>query len=198
MKWLGAAAACLALAMAAGGQSREQDGLRTAEDFAGIRDRQARSLALFAEAGKVIRSPRCLNCHPVGDRPTQTDAMVPHMPAVTRGPDGMGAVAMRCTNCHRAGNFSVSRVPGDPAWHLAPVEMGWQGKSLGAICRQIRDPARNGGRSLKQIVDHMATDHLVGWAWRPGAGRSPAPGTQAEFGRLIAAWVASGAVCAAA
>jgi hypothetical protein len=198
MKWLGAAAACLALVMAGGGQSRERDGLRTAEDFAGIRDRQARSLALFAEAGKVIRSPRCLNCHPVGDRPTQTDAMMPHMPAVTRGPNGLGAVAMRCTNCHRGGNFSASRVPGDPAWHLAPVEMGWQGKSLGAICRQIRDPARNGGRSLAQIIDHMATDHLVGWAWRPGAGRSPAPGTQAGFGRLIAAWVASGAACPAA
>ncbi|MDF0543645.1 hypothetical protein PX699_14940 [Sphingobium sp. H39-3-25] len=86
-------------------------------------------------------------------------------------------------------------VPGDPMWHLAPREMAWQGRSLGAICRQIKDPARNGGKSLAQIVDHMAKDHLVGWAWRPGGKRTPAPGTQARFGRLIASWVENGAAC---
>ena len=35
----------------------------------------ARSIALFRKAGKVFQSPRCLNCHPAGDRPTQTDRM---------------------------------------------------------------------------------------------------------------------------
>src|SRR4026207_2223905 len=48
---------------------------------------QARSIALFREAGKVLQSPRCLNCHPVGERPTQTDRMTPHMPLVVRGAD---------------------------------------------------------------------------------------------------------------
>ena len=43
-------------------------------------DANARSIALFREAGKVIQSPRCLNCHPVGDRPTQTDRLEPHRP----------------------------------------------------------------------------------------------------------------------
>jgi hypothetical protein len=43
----------------------------------------------------------------------------------------------------------------------------------------------------------MAEDSLVGWGWHPGAGRAPAPGTQAEFGALIKAWADSGAACPA-
>ena len=41
----------------------------------------------------------------------------------------------------------------------------------------------------------MAEDELVGWGWAPGAGRTPAPGTQDTFGQLIEAWIESGAVC---
>jgi len=41
----------------------------------------------------------------------------------------------------------------------------------------------------------MAEDSLVGWAWSPGAGRAPAPGTQAEFGALARAWAAAGGDC---
>jgi len=73
--------------------------------------------------------------------------------------------------------------------------MAWQGKSLQEICLQLKDAARNGGRSLKKIDEHMATDPLVGSAWHPGEGRVPAPGTQAQFGELIEAWIASGAYC---
>jgi len=40
-------------------------------------------------------------------------------------------------------------------------------------------------------------DELVGWAWAPGGKRTPAPGTQAEFGALMQAWFDSGAVCPA-
>jgi hypothetical protein len=73
--------------------------------------------------------------------------------------------------------------------------MAWQGKSLGEICNQIRDPNRNGGFTLARLHAHMAEDHLVGWAWHPGKGRTPAPGTQAEFGALIQAWIDTGANC---
>jgi hypothetical protein len=48
---------------------------------------------------------------------------------------------------------------------------------------------------LDEIVHHAAEDSLVGWGWQPGAGRTPAPGTQQEFGALIKAWVESGAAC---
>jgi hypothetical protein len=54
------------------------------------------------------------------------------------------------------------------------------------LCTDQGYPARNGGRSLKQVFEHMANDSLVGWAWAPGYGRAPAPGTQKELGVLLA------------
>ena len=75
--------------------------------------------------------------------------------------------------------------------------MAWAGKPLGAICEQIKDPKRNGGKPIKQIVEHMAEDTLVGWGWAPGGSREPAPGTQKEFGELIRAWAGTGAACPA-
>jgi hypothetical protein len=171
------------------------DTLAAPESFAAISDTAARSAALFAELGKVLTHPRCVNCHPAGDRPRQADVGRLHQPPVERGPDGLGLPAMRCPICHRQANFEPGRVPGDPIWHLAPREMAWEGKTLGEICAQIKDPARNGGRSLDALVEHIGTDHLVGWAWAPGYGRRPAPGTQKEAGALVEAWVKTGAVC---
>ncbi len=169
--------------------------LATPESFASIGDTAARSAALFMEAGKVMTSARCVNCHPAGDRPLQGDARRPHQPPVARGADGFGTAAMRCTSCHQDANFDPAGVPGHAHWHLAPREMAWQNKTLGEICVQIKDPARNGGRSLEQIYTHMATDSLVGWAWAPGFGREAAPGTQQELGALLEAWIKTGAVC---
>ncbi|MGZ5861345.1 MAG: hypothetical protein ACXWI5_11025, partial [Croceibacterium sp.] len=107
-------------------------------------ERTARSIALFREAGKVLQHPRCLNCHPAGDRPTQTDRMTPHRPMVIRGVDGHGAPGLPCNACHHAANHEESGVPGNAAWRLAPASMAWAGRSLGEICRQMTDPARNG------------------------------------------------------
>ncbi|MGN6750633.1 MAG: Isoquinoline 1-oxidoreductase subunit [Xanthobacteraceae bacterium] len=172
-----------------------QNTLATPESFAAIGDSAARAAALFTEAAKVFTHPRCMNCHPAGDRPRQGDLRRLHQPPVARGEDGFGLPAMRCPICHQAANFDPGRVPGDPAWHLAPHEMAWEGKTLAQICEQIKDPARNGGRSLDDIVHHVGDDHLVGWAWAPGADRQPAPGTQAQAGALLDAWVKAGAVC---
>jgi hypothetical protein len=169
--------------------------LATPESFDGIGDTAARSAALFTEAAKVLTSPRCLNCHPAGDRPLQGETHRLHQPPVERGSDGFGAVTMRCATCHQSANFDPAGMPGHPHWHLAPREMAWQDKKLAEICAQIKDPARNGGRSLEQILTHIATDTLVGWAWAPGFGRQPAPGTQQELGALIEAWMKTGAVC---
>jgi hypothetical protein len=169
--------------------------LATPQSFDGIGDTAARSAALFTEAGKVLTSARCVNCHPAGDRPLQGETHRLHQPPVERGADGFGVVPMRCATCHQSANFDPAGMPGHPHWHLAPREMAWQGKTLGEICAQIKDPARNGGRSLEQVLTHMATDTLVGWAWSPGFGREPAPGTQQELGALIEAWMKSGAVC---
>lgn len=171
------------------------EALRDAASFASITDPTERARALFQEAGKVIQHPRCLNCHPAGERPSQGADMHPHSPMVVRGPDDQGAVGMRCTTCHQAANYEPSGVPGHPKWHVAPLSMAWQQRSLGQICEQIKDRRRNGNKSLAQIHEHMAHDSLVGWGWMPGGQREPAPGTQAQFGALIKAWIDSGAAC---
>lgn len=174
-------------------------GLREPSAFVDIRNEKKRSLALFAEIGKVFQSPRCLNCHPRTDSPTQGDALMLHAPPITRGRDGHGVTAMRCQTCHGATNVAFANgngsIPGDPEWHLAPLTMAWQGRSAGEICRQIKDPARNGGKTLAALIEHNRGDHLVGWAWHPGPGRMPAPGTQQRFGELTQAWVDTGAHC---
>ena len=171
--------------------------LRPLSDFAEIKSDKDRSVALFQEAGKVITHARCVNCHPASDRPLQGEDKHPHQPLVVRGTDGFGATGMRCATCHGPTNVDHAHLPGHPLWHLAPIEMAWEGKKLGEICEQIKDGKRNGGKSLDQIVEHMAEDSLVGWGWQPDPGRSPAPGTQKEFGALIKAWAETGAVCPA-
>ena len=167
------------------------------QSFAGIADPAARSVALFNEAGKVLTHPRCVNCHPAGDRPLQGEDGHLHLPAVQRGDGGIGVAGLRCTTCHRWPISMPAGVPGNPLWHLAPIEMAWQGKSLAEICAQIKDPERNGGKSMAELVEHMAEDELVGWGWQPGSDRQPAPGTQEAFGQLIAAWAETGAHCPA-
>lgn len=200
------AAACLFVAagMAFSPVSVAQDvqGLRSAASFQSISSERERSIALFEEAGKVLQHPRCVNCHPATERPLQGASMHPHQPPVFRGDGGMGLPGMQCTTCHSAENTpvvgqaaSIKSIPGNPAWHLAPAEMAWEGKTLGQICQQIKDPARNGDKTMTELVEHMAHDELVGWGWEPGAGREPAPGTQAVFGELIQAWVDTGAAC---
>jgi hypothetical protein len=132
--------------------------LRPAVSFESIPDPSARSRALFSEISKVLMNPRCMNCHPVGDRPTQG-------------------------------------IPGHPRWDVAPPEMAWQGKSVSEICRQLKDPQRNGGRSLELLHEHLAKDDLVAWGWHPGEGREPAPGSQQELGQLVRSWIDTGAAC---
>lgn len=197
--WLGAAALCATAPVAVAQASRvPEDALKPVSSFASIADSRARAVALFTEAGKVLQHPRCVNCHPRTDRPLQGDAMTLHEPLVVRGKANHGAVAMQCETCHGKQNFVATTavtVPGHPNWHLAPREMAWEGKTLGEICSQLKDRRRNGGKSMAQMVEHMAHDSLVGWGWQPGAGRTPAPGTQAQFGELIKAWADAGAHC---
>ncbi len=169
--------------------------LRAPEAFADIADVPTRSRALFAEASRVLLHPRCVNCHPPDNTPRQGDLAMLHDPPVARGPDDHGVPALECQSCHQDRNVELARVPGAPGWHLAPIEMVWLGRSAGQICEQIKDRARNGGKTLAEIHEHMAHDRLVAWGWDPGDGRTPAPGTQAQLGALIGAWIETGAAC---
>jgi hypothetical protein len=169
--------------------------LRPLEAFNVIPDKAERSRALFLEASRVLLHPRCANCHPDGDAPLQGDNGRVHDQYVARGPEDKGVVGMECTSCHQDRNLELARVPGAPNWHLAPRSMAWVGKTPKFICEQLKDPSRNGRKTLAQIVEHNAHDELVGWGWAPGAGREPAPGTQKSFGAITAAWVETGAEC---
>ena len=160
-------------------------------------DRAARSRASFDEMAKVIQSPRCLNCHPVTRQPLQGDDSHRHVPDVNLDTQ---SAAFNCQTCHHDHNSPVfgggiQSIPGERNWRLAPASMAWVGKSRGDICRQIKDFSRNGHRDLAALQRHMANDPLVGWAWHPGAGHTPAPGTQATLGKLVSAWIATGAEC---
>lgn len=169
--------------------------LRSPDDFSGIADAKQRSAAIFLEASRVLTHPRCVNCHPGGDSPLQGDKEQLHEPPVVRGDHDQGVVGMHCSSCHQDDNQAIARVPGAPNWRLADRSMAWQGKTPRQICEQLKDPAKNGHRTLAQIVSHSAHDSLVAWGWNPGHGRTPAPGTQAELGALMEGWVESGAVC---
>lgn len=169
--------------------------LRDPDAFASIADPAQRSRALFLEAARVFKHPRCQNCHPAGDVPLQGMEGRPHDPPVVRGPDDHGVVGMECQGCHQDRNLELARVPGAPKWHVAPREMAWVDKGPRALCEQLKDAARNGGKTLEQLIEHNAHDELVAWGWAPGHGREPAPGTQERFGRIFAAWVETGAHC---
>src|ERR1043166_3861275 len=181
---------------------RAQNGaLRPPSDFANIADRQVRSRALYGEVAKVVMIPRCMNCHPADDRPTQGNDMHQHFPPVLRGPNGGGVPGNACTACHTEKNYTLlegvtyQSIPGHSRWGVAPIEMAWQGKTAAEICRQLKDPQRNGGRTLALLHEHLAHDDLVAWGWAPGKGRNPAPGTQALLGELVQAWIDTGAEC---
>lgn len=153
---------------------------------------------LFAPIAAVLRDPRCLNCHPVDDRPRQTDDRRIHQMNVVRGPDNLGFVNMRCTACHRDENNDATGVPGAPNWHLAPLSMGWQGLDDGALCSALLDTNKNGGKSLEEIVKHLRDDPLVLWGWAPGKGRKSVHMPHPEFMTHVEAWQSAGAPCPSA
>lgn len=163
--------------------------------FARPQDEAARtSAAAFAEVARVLRHPRCLNCHPVDDRPRVGDEARVHPMNVQRGSGGRGRPGMRCATCHRDENQAVARVPGAPSWHLAPRSMGWVGLDDHDLAEALKDPARNGGRTLDELREHMAADPLVLWGWDPGPGREAIPVPHAAFVEELDAWIEGGAV----
>jgi hypothetical protein len=155
----------------------------------------ATAASQFGEIAAVLRSPRCINCHPNGNSPRQGDERRVHDYRVTRGPDNRGAPGMRCSACHQEENQNASGVPGAPHWQLAPVSMAWEELSDAQLCHVITDPQSNGGRSTEQLVHHMSEDSLVRWAFNPGAKRAPPPVSQDQFQELVRRWASSGAPC---
>ncbi len=172
--------------------------LQGPDAFADISDNKQRAKSLFLEMAKVIQHPRCVNCHAAGNRPLQGDQQQPHQPPVFRNNSGMGHPGMLCITCHSATNVQISSthsIPGHTPWIMPPENQAWENVPISNICEQLKDPERNGNKSIEAVVHHFTEDGLVGWAWNPGAGRSPPPGNQAILGALAQAWMDAGAHC---
>jgi len=156
------------------------------------------SRAAFLQVYRVLTSPRCQNCHPAGDAPLQGDDSHVHLQNVKRGDDGHGVYGMRCDACHQTKNLAGEHMPpGNPKWSLPSPEqkMVFVGRSPGELCRQLKDPKQNGGRTLAALLDHVANDDLVGWAWNPGDGRTLPPLSRVETAAQMKVWVEGGAAC---
>ena len=120
------------------------------------------------------------------------------MQNVVRGKDGHGVYGMRCNTCHQTANLPGEHMPpGNPKWSLpsADLKMVFVGRSPAQLCRQLNDVKQTGGRSLPQLLEHVSSDELVGWAWDPGDGRTPPPLSRAETVAQMKIWIDGGGAC---
>lgn len=146
----------------------------------------------------VLMSPRCMNCHPDGDRPLQTDANLPHAMNISRQSEANG---LKCATCHQTQNSEaygiVGGPPGAPHWQLPDAEMPliFQNRSPIKLCEQLKDPAQNGGRDLAALLQHVSKDPLVLWGWKPGGQRTVPPHSHADFVAAFQRWVDGGGAC---
>jgi Cytochrome c554 and c-prime len=152
----------------------------------------------FVDVVKVLQSPRCVNCHPTGDRPLQTDKGLPHAQNISRKTIAAG---VPCSTCHQDHNSEAIGVaagpPGAPKWNLPPeaTPMVFQGKTATQICEQMKDPKQNNGKTLAQLLEHAKSDPIVLWGWNPGGKRTLPPMSHDAFAAAFQAWVDGGAAC---
>ena len=153
------------------------------------------SVKAFMDVYKVLMSPRCMNCHPSGDVPLQGDDSHLHTMLPRRGKDGKGLYAMKCSNCHQPTTMEgLHKPPGHPDWHLPPAKMKmvFQGKTPEQLAKQLVNPKTNGGKTMKQLIQH-ADDGLVKIGWNMGEGRPAPPLSHAEFKKAWITWIENGA-----
>jgi hypothetical protein len=149
----------------------------------------------FLAVARVLHSPRCQNCHPSDDNPRIGDAGRKHRMNLSRHSPDAG---LPCTTCHRSHNTPFAHgPPGVPGWRMPPAErpLVFAGRSPRELCEQLKDPARNGGKSLQALREHLASDPLVLWGWSPGPGRTLPPMPHAELVKHADDWIAAGAPC---
>lgn len=175
------------------------DAATTTESATALADNKKKARAAFNEAFKVFSSARCVNCHPAGDTPLQGNELREHDFEVRRGPDGRGVEPMLCATCHLEKNQDDEGLPpGTTNWHMPPAaqKMIFQGLTAGELCRNLKDPLKNGGKkSAKAAVEHISKDPLVLWAWSPGRGRTPPPMSHPAFVKKMNEWVVYGGAC---
>lgn len=142
-----------------------------------------KSLEAFGTILTVLKDPRCINCHPLDDRPRQWDENHLHGYNVSR--------ETSCKMCHGVKNRGST--PGAPHWALAPRSMGWYGLSDVEIGERLLDMEKNGNRTPADLVHHMTNDALVLWGWDPGVHRNPVQVPFDEFEVALHTWLEYGA-----
>jgi hypothetical protein len=156
------------------------------------------SLGAWEVVYQALQDPRCMNCHPAGEAPLQGDSSLPHAQNVQRGAMGHGRYALRCDACHQEANLPGPHLPpGAPGWHLPRRDepLVFEGRSSAELCRQLKDPERNGHKSLEELFAHVDHDPLVLWGWSPGEGRTPVKVSHLELVAAMRAWIDGGCEC---
>ncbi|MGI3167774.1 hypothetical protein ACRARG_01390 [Pseudooceanicola sp. C21-150M6] len=169
---------------------------------------EAQGLDAWSRIEAVVTHPRCTNCHveagaaPMWSGPEFTPER-PHGMNIQAGDSRIGAEFLPCQSCHMT-DPGPNMVPHAPPhtgleWQLAPAEFVWFGKEGAAICAQLRDPERNGGRDGAALVEHITHDAelrgFITWGFAPGGDREPAPGDLQSHLDDMAEWVAAGMPC---
>ena len=151
------------------------------------------AFAAFDVVAEVLYHPRCLNCHPAGERPLQYDTSQPHAMNVVRGEDDRGVFGMRCSGCHTEENPDVAHLPPgvSTGWRLAPRSMPFEGLSKAELARMLMDEERS-HFTPPELLEHVAHDPLVRWGWDPGPGRTPVPVPHEEFVAAFRTWIGAG------
>jgi isoquinoline 1-oxidoreductase/isoquinoline 1-oxidoreductase beta subunit len=169
--------------------------------------------AAFQYLFSVAMSPRCVNCHGAVDKLTQI-----HFPMVgEQGQRHAMNIDARfpklggdCTSCHQKSNFDQPRYPPgafnpqlpDFFWHMPPTSMILATiRSPRELCELWTDPNRNakepgskGGINnlplfRREFQIHASQDPLVAWAFQPGPGRAPAPGSKELLVQAMDSWI---------
>ncbi|MCY6383255.1 hypothetical protein [Hoeflea prorocentri] len=156
----------------------------------------------------VASHPRCSNCHVGADnRPMWSGPSYgrtrPHGMNINAGESRIGAETLLCSTCHTdvegMASASNDRPHAAPrvsmTWQLAPVEAEWFGKSSAYVCEQLKDPERNGNRTIKEVAAHLDHDLILHWAWEPGGNREPAPHSLQATMDALMKWAAAGTPC---
>jgi hypothetical protein len=185
--WLLAAAAVLGVSAGASGQ-----------DVAPTPEVVAAGQRAFVDVARVLQSPRCQNCHPIGEAPLQSDHGRPHAMNITRASVRAG---LACSTCHQERNSEAIGIPGGPPgaprWGLPPDDMPmvFETRTVHELCEQMKNPETNGHKDFAALLAHVDHDPLVMWGWSPGGKRTLPPLSHADFVAAFKTWIASKGAC---
>ena len=98
------------------------------------------------------------------------------------------------TRSSRTAGVAVAVNAGTVGWPGAAMTLGLGGVAPSAVCTQIKDPGRNGGKDLVALRAHL-DNPLVTWGWNPGFGRAPVSVPRETFLAAWETWAAAGTPC---